>query len=1157
MNPIIFALRRPVTVMMLALAVGLGGIYSIFRMQKDIFPSLNQPVLYVLHGYGGMDPKQMEGLITNVYELFFQYVNAVEHVESKSIQGMAMLKVYFQPGTNMAEATAQTVAFCNKALAVMPAGALPPHIIRLDAGSLPVGYLVFSSKGGRSVGELQDLALFRIRPMFSGVAGVSSPPPFGGNIRSIVISLDPDRLRSYELSPQDVVTALDQGNFVSPSGTVTIKDQQAIVPSNAMVANPQELRNIPLKLGQNVYIRDVGTVADATDVPTGYALVDGKKSVYLPVVKRADASTLTVVSAMKANLAKFQAALPDDVTVEYQFDESPIVHRAIESVGVEGALGAGLTGLMVLLFLRDLRSVIVVVLNIPLALLGSVIVLDLTGNTINIMTLGGLALAIGILVDEATVEVENIHTQMEHTSSLSRAVRQGNMETAVPRLLALLCILSVFIPSFIMEGAVRALFVPLSLAVGAAMVTSYLLSSTLVPVLSVWLLSHSGGHGGKGHEAHAEPSPNSASNGSNGAAPPPKRRGFFTRVNDAFGRAVEFTVAHRWVVVGAYLGVCGLIVVGVGSQLGRELFPRVDAGQFQLRVRPPHGTNYELTTAVAQKTLDVIAEEAGADNVEITMGYVGATPPQFAINSAYLWSRGPDDSLLRIGLREGSKVGVFELQEKLRDALPKKVGAWLRDQLLSLGVPNDLAEQRSGELTFAFEPGDLIAETMSLGAPAPIEVVVTGRNLDESSAFMDKIRNELGKVESLRDIQVQQPLDYPSVLVNIDRERAGLSGVSARDVGNSLIAATYSSRYTSRVYWRDDASGTSYQVQVQVPAKKLQEAADVEQIPLTTARTRQPSMSAPESPSNLTPPLLLRDVARVLRNQMPEEIDRYNSQRYLSLTANVEGLDLGRTITRIEQAIKDAGTPPKGTTITMRGQAQPMKQMFQSLEIGLSVAVVVILIMLTAYFQSFRLALTAVASVPAVLSGVVLALWVTGTTLNIESFMGAIMAVGVAVSNAILLVSFGDRHRREDGMEPAEAAEVAAKGRLRPIVMTSCAMIAGMIPMSLGLEKGSEQNAPLGRAVMGGMACSTFAALLILPAVFTLFMASASKESASLDPDDPDSPHYDPQPESAHAPHPAPNRDGNGSHQNGHAATPGQDHAHAPPEPAHDAHPMP
>ncbi len=887
-----------------------------------------------------------------------------------------------------------------------------------------------------------------------------------------------------------MVEAIDRGNYASPSGNVTIKDQMAVVPANTMVLDPQELRNVPLKLGQNVYIRDVGTVADSTDIPTGYALINGRKSVYIPVVKRADASTLTVVNEVKANMARFQAALPDDVKVEYQFDESPIVHRAIESVGVEGALGAGLTGLMVLLFLRDIRSVIVVVLNIPLALLGSIVVLDLTGNTINIMTLGGLALAIGILVDEATVEIENIHTQMEHTPSIARAVRQGNTETAVPRLLALLCILSVFIPSFIMQGAVRALFVPLSLAVGASMVTSYLLSSTLVPVLSVWLLA-----GREHQQAEADRKP-----------------GLFAGFQRRFGGVAEWTVAHRGVVVVAYLVATSAIVVGVGSQLGRELFPRVDAGQFQMRVRPPQGTQFELTRQVAEKTLDVIAEAAGRENVEITMGYVGAIPPMFTVNLAYQWSRGSDDSLIRVGLRHGSKIGVFDLQERLRKAFPEKVGPWFRDELVRLGVPSDLAERRSREIVYAFEPGDLISTTMSLGSPAPIELVVSGRNLDDAAAFLAKLRGEVDRIPTLRDLQVQQTLHYPTVQVTVDRERAGLSGVTAHDIGDSLIAATYSSRYTSRNYWRDDASGTSYQVQVQVPPMHMADATDVAQIPLTAQANRR-AAAMPDSPSNPSPPLLLRDVARVMRSDMPGEVDRYNMKRYLSLTANVEGEDLGRAIDRVERAIAAAGKPPKGVEVDMRGQVKPMRQMFTSLEIGLSVAVVVILIMLTAYFQSFRLALTAVASVPAVLSGVVVTLYLTGTTLNIESFMGAIMAVGVAVSNAILLVSFGDRHRVEDGMEPAEAAITAAKGRLRPIIMTSCAMISGMIPMSLGLEEGSEQNAPLGRAVMGGMACSTFAALLVLPAVFTFAMAGASKDSASLDPDDPASPHYDPAPE--------------------------------------------
>ncbi len=1098
MNPIVFALRRPITVMMLVLALGLGGMFSIVRMQKDIFPALNQPQLYVIHNYGGMDPKQIEGLITNVYELFFQYINGVEHVESRSIQSMVMLKLYFQPGIDMAEATAQTVAYCNRALALMPVGSLPPYVVRLDAGSLPVGYLVFESES-RSVGELQDMALYRIRTMFSGLPGISSPPPFGGNVRTIVVNVDPDRLRSYNLSPQDIVNAIDRGNFISPSGNVTIKDQMAIVPANTMVGNPQELRNIPLKLGENVYIRDVGTVSDATDIPVGYALVNGKKSVYLPVVKQASASTLTVVDSIKQNMGRFQAALPEDVKISYEFDESPIVYRAIESVGVEGALGAGLTGLMVLLFLRDLRAVIIVVLNIPLALLGSIVILDLTGNTINIMTLGGLALAIGILVDEATVEIENIHTQMEHTPSMSRAVRQGNMETAVPRLLALLCILCVFIPSFIMTGAVRALFVPLSLAVGGAMITSYLLSSTFVPVLSVWLLENR--HGTHGHGEGSEGKP-----------------GFFVRFQDGFEKVIDWTVAHRRKVVLAYLLATGAVVVMVGSQLGRELFPRVDTGQFQLRVRPPQGTQFELTSKVAQKTLEVIADEAGPKNVDITMGYAGANPPQFTINMAYLWSRGPDDSLLRVGLREGSGVGIFALQERLRKALPEKVGAWYREELSKLGLTPNQVDQRLKDFVFAFEPGDLISQTMSLGSPAPIEVVVSGRNMADSSAFMDKLREQFDTIESLRDVQIQQSLHYPAVQVTLDRQRRAQRRDRPRhrpvaDRGH-LLQPVHLAELLARRHQRQlvpgpgpgpaatDDRGDRRRAGPADHAVQSPAGGEGRRFPLqphtSVADPRRRPRDAQRDPrrgrSIQHEAIPQPDGQRRGRGPRPGDRSARRGDRPRRQAAEGHG---GRA-PRPGRA--DAGDVPLAGDRPGRRRGRDPDHADRLL-------------------PGARLALTAVASVPAVLCGVVLALWITRTTLNIESFMGAIMAVGVAVSNAIMLVSFGDRHRREEGMPADRAAITAAKGRLRPIIMTGCAMVAGMIPMSLGIEEGSEQNAPLGRAVIGGMALATFATLLVLPAVFTLLLGGASNQSPSLDPDDPESTHYDPiHPTHAHEP---------------------------------------
>jgi multidrug efflux pump subunit AcrB len=489
LNPIIFALRHPYTVMVGVLALFLGGGLALSRMKIDIFPNLNLPVIYVAQPYGGLDPAQMEGLITNYYEYHFLYVSGIHHVESKNVQGVALMKLFFHPETNMAQAMAETVQYVNRARAFMPPGTVGPFCMRFDTGSVPVGYLVLSSKT-KSIGEIQDQALFKVRPMFASLPGVSAPPPFGGNQRTIVLNVDPKRLQAYDLSAEDVVKALQSGNLISPSGNARIKDQMPIVPVNAMVKDPKELGAIPIQPGEDIYLRDLATIEDSTDIPSGYAMVNGKRAVYILVTKRADASTLAVVNEVRANLQVMREAVPPDIDVDFVFDQSPYVTRAMWGIATEGLICAVLTGLMVLLFLHDVRSVIVVVLNIPLSLLGSVVALWLCDQTLNLMTLSGLALSIGILVDEATVEVENIHTQYEHTPNIALAVRRGNAQTAVPRLLVMLCILAVFLPTFFMQGAAREMFVPLSLAVGFSMVTSYFLSSTFVPVLSVWLLRH-------------------------------------------------------------------------------------------------------------------------------------------------------------------------------------------------------------------------------------------------------------------------------------------------------------------------------------------------------------------------------------------------------------------------------------------------------------------------------------------------------------------------------------------------------------------------------------------------------------------------------------------------------------------------------------------
>jgi multidrug efflux pump subunit AcrB len=798
--------------------------------------------------------------------------------------------------------------------------------------------------------------------------------------------------------------------------------------------------------------------------------------VYILVTKRADASTLAVVNEVRKNLPRMQASIPKDISVRFEFDQSPYVTRAMWGVGVEGLLGAALTGLMVLLFLRDWRSVIVVVLNIPFALLGSVLALALTGQTVNLMTLGGLALAVGILVDEATVEVENIHTQFEHTPNIARAVRRGNAQTAVPRLLAMLCVLAVFIPSFVMQGAARALFVPLSLAVGFAMVTSYLLSSTFVPVLSVWLLRH----------YHVDTS---------------RRPGWFSmaRLQDGYAWLLRGFLHVRWLLLAAYLAVPAALVLWWlwgHPGLGVEIFPKVDSGQFQLRVRAPDGTLLEDTEALAKDVLEEVARLAGGEkNVAISVSLVGTASYNYPINAIYLWTSGPQEAVLRVALNRDSGVRIAEFQNLLRERLPKMK----RSRGPSMK-----------EVKLQFDAGDIVEDVMSFGSPTPVEVTVNGPQLARNIAYARKVHERLKKIPSLYDLQIAQSLAYPTVEVRVDRARAGLSGVTAEEVGRSLAPATLSSRFTTPLFWRDPTSGIGYQVQVEVPQSQMTSVREVEQIPVRAVNGNR---------------LRVEDVARVREGSMPGEVDRYNMKRMVSLTANVVGEDLGRVARRIDAALEPVreeiredikkGAPE--VVVEVRGQVVPMRQMFgalaggkvfEGLTGGLILAVAVILLLLTAYFQSLRLALVVVSTAPAVIAGVVLALLLTGTTLNIQSFMGTIMSVGVAVANAILLATFAEENRRA-GHAAKDAAVDGAKQRLRPVLMTSCAMVAGMVPMALGLGEGGEQTAPLGRAVIGGLLVATFATLLVLPAVFAVIQGRAGTRSPSLDPDDPQSTYHD------------------------------------------------
>ncbi len=1044
MNLVRFALRRPLTILVLVVAVALGALLAGREMPRDIFPTLGIPTIYVAQPYGGMDPAQMEGYLTYYYEYHFLYLTGIEHVESKSIQGAALIKLQFHPGTDMSQAMSETVAYVNRARAFMPPGTVPPFVTRFDAGSVPVGQLVFSSTS-RTVGEMQDLALNKVRPMFATLSGVSAPPPFGGSARSIVVNLKPDRLRALKMSPDEVVSAITAANLISPSGNIPLNGKYPIVPLNSVARNIKDLEAVPIRTGTfpTVFLRDVGQVIDGSDIVTSYAMVNGRRTVYIPVTKRSTASTLTVVNLVKANLAKFQSALPDDVKVSYEFDQSPYVTRAIGGLVTEGALGAVLTGLMVLLFLRDWRSAFIVVINIPLSLMGSLLALWLTKQTVNIMTLGGLALAVGILVDEATVCIENIHTHLLNGRSIGQAALAATTETTVPRLLAMLCILAIFSPTLFMVGAAKAMFLPLSLAVGFAMVTSYFLSSTLVPVLSIWLLRR--------HESAAT-----------GHAKAEKGFARFQQHYAAFGRRL---VRVRWGVLLVYLLLAAAVIVGLGQRLGTEIFPAVAAGQLQLRFRAPTGTQLDGTAAVALRVLDLIKKEAGPENVAITMTFIGVHGSAYPINFVYLWNGGPEEGVLQVQLKQGATLDLTALKERLRKVF---------------------AEQLP-EVSFSFEPSDIISRVMSLGSATPIEVAISGQNLVADHEYGEKVREALQRIPALRDLEFAQRLDYPTVEVNVDREKAGIIGARMVDVSHALVPATWSSRFVIPNYWADPNSGVAYQVQVQVPQAQMNSIEEVKNLPVV---------------ENGNHDVLVRDVAQVVEGQTVGQYERYNMQRMVTLTANIEGADLGSVAREVNDALQKLGRPPPGINVAVRGQIVPLAQMLDGLRTGLLMAVVVIFLLLAANFQSLKLSFLVVSTTPAVIAGVVLMLWATHTTLNIQSFMGAIMAVGVAVANAILLVTFAERSRLA-GATAAEAANEGARSRLRAILMTSLAMIAGMLPMALGLGEGGGQTAPLGRAVVGGLALATVATLLVLPSLFAVVQARAHRRSVSLDPTDP------------------------------------------------------
>ncbi|MGZ3276770.1 MAG: efflux RND transporter permease subunit [Caulobacteraceae bacterium] len=1037
------ALRRPVMMMVLAVSLALCSILAVTRSRIDIFPDLNSPVIYVAQPYGGMSPAQMEGYVSYYYEYHFLYINGVEKVEAKSIQGASLLRISFHPGTNMSSALAETISYVNRARAFMPPGTVSPFVVRYDAGTLPVGYLVFSSPT-KTLGEIQDAALNRVRPVFATLPGVSSPPPFGGNQRTIVVSVNPDRLQGFGLSANDVLQAIVSGNSIQPAGVADIGPIQTLVTTDATVTNATGLLDIPVKPSPTaqVFLRDVATVSDSADIPAGYALINGKRTVYIPVTKKPDASTISVVSDVKKNLPRFQSLLPDDITIDYQLDQSRAVTDSLWSVVREGLIGAVLVGLMLLLFLRDWRSSLIVVAIIPFCLLAAVVCLWAAGQTINIMTLGGLALAVGILVDEGVVLLENIHVHMARNVPIARAVLDASGEVVAPRLMAMVCIIAVFVPSFFMIGPAGALFAPLSLAVGFSMAAAYLLFTCLLPILSIWFLKRP--EEGRADRLHA---------GEADARFEPVRRRFQAMQGWVMDRRPAILLAYA-------VGVPVLLVV-MALTLRTEIFPSVATNQMRLRIDAPEGSRIAATEVLTQQVVSTIEQEAGPGAVDTSLAYVGTQGSSYPINTVFLWTGGPHEAVLNVALKHGS---VARLTERLREVLP----------------------QRFPGAQFSFEPGDLISQVLNFGTASIVDVAVTGPGYADVRAYAAKLKDAMTGAPGLADLKYGQSLAYPNLDVRINRVLAGQLGTTAEKVGQAVVSGTASTRFVTPNYWRDPKSGISYQVQVQVPQQAMGSAAAVAAIPVPVAGGVAP----------------LGQLADIRSQTTPGELDRENGQWLVSLTANLAKPDLGLASRSVDKAIARAGQPPKGVAVEIRGQIPVMRQIFANLAGGLAVAVLVMLLVLTANFQSLRLAFVALSTVPAVPTGGLLALLVTGTSLDLESFMGLIMGVGVALANAILLITFAERNRRA-GQDAMEAGRNAASERLRPVLMTSLAMIVGMLPMALALGRGAEEAAPLGRAVIGAVIVATLATLFVLPTVFGFLQKKASTASVSLDPDDP------------------------------------------------------
>ena len=1041
------ALNRPYTFIVMALLILVLSPLVILRTATDIFPNIDIPVISVAWTYTGLNPEDIEARLTTPYEkVLTTLVDNIEHIESTTYNGSAVIKIFLQPHTSLDRANSQVVGASQFALRLLPPAVQPPEIINFSASSVPILQLGLSGKG-LAEQQLNDLALNFVRTQLITVPGAVLPLPYGGKQRQVMINMDHNLMQARNVSPTDVLSAVNAQNLILPSGTVKLGKSELDVRTNTSPRTVGELNNLPIKQVGNttIYLRDVATVSDGFAVQTNVVRQDGRRGVLMSILKAGNASTLRVVSGVQNLLPRIAAIVPPALKMTPLADQSVFVRSAVSGVIREGVIAAALTGLMILLFLGSWRSTLIIAVSIPLSVLTSIIVISLLGETINIMTLGGLALAVGILVDDATVTIENIERVLHEGGSLDDGILKGAAQIAVPALVSTLCICIVFLPMFLLDGVARYLFVPLAEAVVFAMLASYILSRTLVPTLAMYLLKTKS-HGSESRKPFVR-----------------VQRSFetgFAAVRAIYQRLLTGLLANRKLFVPGFLGLClsGFLLL---PWLGQDFFPDSDSGQFILHVRGRTGLRIEETARLFDLVEDYIRQTIPAGEVDNILDNIGL--PYSPMNTMHSTSGvlGASDGDVLVSLRHNHHPLAGYIRD-LRSELPRRFPG----------------------VTFYFLPADIVTQILNFGLPAPIDVQIEGSDVVTSQQIAEKIMAQMRQIPGLVDLRVQQPLDYPTLEVAVDRVKAAQAGYTEQNVAASVLNALSGSFQITPMFFVNWTNGVDYNLVAQTPQYRFQSMNDLLNIPLNA--------------SHGTGVEILGDVASVRRGHEMGLISHYNIRRVIDIYGAVQDRDLGAVSRDVEKIVSaNQKLLPRGTFISVRGQVQTMRSSYVGLLLGLVLAVVLVYMLIVINFQSWLDPFIIITALPAALTGIVLFLFLTHTTLSVPALMGALMCMGIATANSILVISFAKERLREHG-DSIRAALEAGTTRFRPVVMTALAMVIGMVPMALGLGDGGEQNAPLGRAVIGGLIAATVATLLFVPAVFSLLHRNARKRGAGV-----------------------------------------------------------